>query len=156
MDFKYLLTDFNGRIGRKQFWLGVLALIILAFILIAVLGFTIGLILPTGLVGLIGTAIILYPACALYTKRLHDRDKPQMPWLAIFIVPGILLNIFQSLGIGFTELQIGNQVSYYPSGAFTWLLSIAVLVVSLWALVELGFLKGTQGSNQFGEDPLAG
>ena len=27
--------------------------------------------------------------------------------------------------------------------------------ISIWALVELGFLRGTAGANRFGPDPLA-
>jgi uncharacterized membrane protein YhaH (DUF805 family) len=32
--------------------------------------------------------------------------------------------------------------------------SLASLAVSLWALVELGFLRGTAGPNRYGPDPL--
>ena len=33
-------------------------------------------------------------------------------------------------------------------------LSLAGLVVAVWGLVELGFLRGTVGPNQYGPDPL--
>ena len=33
-------------------------------------------------------------------------------------------------------------------------LIIAGGLISLWFFVELGFFKGTQGPNRFGEDPL--
>jgi uncharacterized membrane protein YhaH (DUF805 family) len=33
--------------------------------------------------------------------------------------------------------------------------SVLSLPFSIWAFVELGCLKGTAGSNRFGEDPLA-
>jgi uncharacterized membrane protein YhaH (DUF805 family) len=33
-------------------------------------------------------------------------------------------------------------------------LGIAILVVLIWFLIELGFLRGTQGQNQYGPDPL--
>ncbi len=39
------------------------------------------------------------------------------------------------------------------SGAF--LLLYLVPVVNLWPLIELYFLKGTTGPNEYGEDPLA-
>ena len=35
-------------------------------------------------------------------------------------------------------------------------LSLAGLAISIWALVELGFLRGTQGDNAYGPDPLRG
>src|SRR2546423_8465784 len=34
------------------------------------------------------------------------------------------------------------------------LLGIGAFAVSIWALVELGFLRGTSGPNRFGADPL--
>jgi uncharacterized membrane protein YhaH (DUF805 family) len=36
------------------------------------------------------------------------------------------------------------------------ILQLASLAVSIWALVELGFLRGTSGPNQHGPDPLVG
>ena len=35
-----------------------------------------------------------------------------------------------------------------------WLINLIPLVGSLWTLVECGFLRGTQGPNAYGEDPL--
>ena len=32
--------------------------------------------------------------------------------------------------------------------------SLAALAISLWLFVQIGFLKGTQGPNRFGPDPL--
>jgi uncharacterized membrane protein YhaH (DUF805 family) len=31
---------------------------------------------------------------------------------------------------------------------------LVILVLSLWGLIELGFLRGTVGPNQYGPDPL--
>lgn len=35
-----------------------------------------------------------------------------------------------------------------------WVLVEFVPIIGFWALVELGFLKGTDGPNRFGPDPL--
>jgi uncharacterized membrane protein YhaH (DUF805 family) len=32
--------------------------------------------------------------------------------------------------------------------------SIIALAISIWLFVEIGFLRGTQGPNRFGPDPL--
>ena len=38
-----------------------------------------------------------------------------------------------------------------------WFLLIGLIpLVSIWLVVELGFLRGTVGQNRFGPDPLAG
>ena len=153
MDLKYLLTSFDGRIGRKQFWIGILCIIVAAFILIFVLGITLGLFLPFAFVSLIGSLILLYPSAALMAKRLHDRNKGNNPWLYIFIGPSLVLTILSGLGIGFETVTIEGSETSYPSNMITILLTIVSTVVGLWALVELGFLKGTAGSNDYGEDP---
>jgi uncharacterized membrane protein YhaH (DUF805 family) len=33
--------------------------------------------------------------------------------------------------------------------------STAIVVIVIWFLIEVGFLKGTQGPNRFGPDPLS-
>jgi uncharacterized membrane protein YhaH (DUF805 family) len=33
-------------------------------------------------------------------------------------------------------------------------LNYAVIGLSLWLLIDVGFLKGTQGPNRYGPDPL--
>jgi uncharacterized membrane protein YhaH (DUF805 family) len=75
---------------------------------------------------------------ALGAKRLHDRNKSAW-WLALFwLLPGVLQGI-------------GEQI-----GTAGIVLSIAAFAISIWGLVELGFLRGTVGPNQYGPDPLEG
>ena len=100
-----LLSNFDGRIRRRTFWFGILLMFIMAFILIFVFS-ALGLKIESGIGSLLITIVLLYPACAVYSKRLHDRNKPTMPWLAIFIVPGMLMALAQALGIGFAMVEI--------------------------------------------------
>ena len=88
MDWKWLLTSYDGRINRGKFWAGVAVLFaagILAQLLDNLLGITFG---DSGLgpiyaiVGLIS----LYCAFAIYAKRWHDRDKSGW-WSLIVLVP---------------------------------------------------------------------
>src|SRR5437899_2597355 len=127
-----LFTSFEGRIGRQSWWLGLLALVIIEWVVIFVLAMVFGVSLrpatdpnnpaamgamgagAAGLLGIIGL-IFLWPALALYTKRWHDRDKSGW-WTLIGLVP---------------------------------------IIGGIWLLVELGFLKGSSGSNRFGPDPVA-
>jgi uncharacterized membrane protein YhaH (DUF805 family) len=69
-------------------------------------------------------------------KRLHDRDKSGWWLLVFYVLPGVLNTIGESLAAG-------------------WIFSLASFAVSIWALVELGFLRGTAGPNRYGPDPLA-
>ncbi len=74
---------------------------------------------------------------ALAVKRLHDRNKSAW-WLLIFyLLPSILE------GVGKVADGVGIAFSFASIG------------LSIWALVELGFLRGTPGPNDYGPDPLA-
>jgi uncharacterized membrane protein YhaH (DUF805 family) len=39
-------------------------------------------------------------------------------------------------------------------GAISMFLNIAVLIVGVWYLIELGILRGTVGDNKYGPDPV--
>ena len=150
-----LLTTFEGRISRKSFWLGLLVVIILS----VVVSFAALSIVANGgfvgrLISLILSLVLLYPMAAISIKRLHDRGKPAMPWVAIFFVPGIIFNILSLFQIGFTTMEIvGNQIQVPGTGAY--IMMLIMTAVGLWMLIDLGFLRGTSGENQFGADPLA-
>ena len=154
MDFRFLFTTFDGRIGRKQFWMGIIVLIIASFALIVVVGLLLGTFIPITILSLICSLIMLYPALALSLKRLFDRNKAINPWAYIFFGPGILINIMQRLGIGFTSAEVGDIMDPFPTNGLTIALSGITAIIGIWALVELGFLKGTTGDNEFGPDPV--
>ena len=145
-----LFTTTDGRIGRGKWWIGVIIMLVVAIIVQLILA----IFLPLPLVSLLVMLLLIYPACCLYLKRLHDRDKGAMPWLAIFMVPGVLYSLAYALGIGFDTIDIGGQAVPAPN-ALGMVLGAAAFIVGLWALVEMGFLKGTNGANQYGEDPIA-
>ena len=148
-----LLTSFENRISRKQFWLGLL----LAGLLIIVAGGA-AISLFSGVAlkavqGLVGLAAI-YIWAAVLVKRLHDRGKPAMPWVAIFMAPGIALQIVGLLEIGYRTMEIAGTQFLVP-GMLTTVLTYASVAVSLWMLVELGFRQGQSGDNAYGPDPLS-
>ena len=90
MDWKYLFTSYEGRIGRASFWMGIVVYIvgaIVATIIDNVLGTTIGD-LPYGYVYVIYGVVMLYPIFSIYAKRWHDRNKSGW-WTLIALVPFI-------------------------------------------------------------------
>lgn len=137
-----LFTSFEGSIGRGQFWLGMIILVVIAMAIAFVTG-PLLVASPTAgaIFGLVLSLVLLYPVCAIITKRLHDRGKPMTPWLWIFVVPGLVMNTMQALGIGFTPIDMGGTVVMQPSG-LGLVVSLIVLVVGIWGLIELGILKG--------------
>ena len=150
-----LLTTFEGRISRKTFWFGLLLIVILS-VVVSFAAFSI--IISGGFVGrllsLILSLVLLYPMAAITIKRLHDRDKAAMPWVAIFFVPGIIFNILSLFNIGFTTMEIvGNQIQIPGTGAY--IMMLIMTAVGLWMLIELGMLRGSDGVNKYGANPLA-
>lgn len=114
---KQLFFSFEGRIGRKTFWLGMLAVLAVAIlaqaIMIGVAAVSESLALVGAIVGLVIAVAAMIGGFAVQAKRWHDLDKSGW-WLLIGLVP----------------------------------------VIGLYALVMNGFVKGTEGRNQYGEDPL--
>lgn len=167
-------TSFEGRIGRKAWWLGTIVMIVVAFVLYFVLSVVMG----TGLSAmmdpaklsepgfmenymrsaawqqLISIAILGFPITALMAKRLNDRNRPSwMKWL--FWLPTLLGTLLGLSGMAYSYADVGGMMMPTPSTLMT-ITTILSVVVGIWALVELGFLRGTEGPNAYGSDPLAG
>jgi uncharacterized membrane protein YhaH (DUF805 family) len=155
-----LFFSFYGRLSRARFWLlailwGIVGPIVLTLIigitaLVAgrslteeafdsekivdlILGYSV---LFVGL-AVAGTAFFA-GGLSIGVRRLHDRNKSGWWILPLYVVPFL---------IG----TISNQTS-----DDLWGLGLALvgLILWLWGLVELGFLRGTVGPNRFGLDPL--
>ena len=147
---RFLYTSFDGRLRRRNYWLGLLGIVGAAI----VLGIVLSAIVGPSAAGAIGNLLLLYPVAALMTKRLHDRDKALNPWLFVFLGVPLLVNLMQATGIGFAAVATPDGSSVVvPTGLLGTLASGIAFAVALWALVELGFLRGTVGPNRFGPDP---
>ena len=136
MSIGTLLFSFRGRINRMPYWLVSLAMLICVAAVFA-------LVAANGSWQSAAPLLLLFVpwiwiGFALAVKRLHDRNKSAW-WLIVFyVLPGLLESM-------------GNVV-----GGAEIVLLIASMAISIWALVELGFLRGTPGPNDYGPDPLAG
>lgn len=160
-----LLTSFDGRINRAKWWLGNVLVAVAAIVIYLILASIFGLMsVPTdpaqiasmmrtgAIVQLLLVAIIAFPTTALMIKRLNDRDRPRY-FAYIFWAPSILSLIGGVLGITQTTVDMGGIPMPTPNG-LGYVLLVASFVVGIWALIELGILKGTEGPNQHGPDPL--
>lgn len=145
MDSNIFLFDFSGRLNRARYWLGIVVssfLIVLMVVLFAITfvkerGLAV-LVVPLLLICLAG--IVLY-SLAIQITRLHDRNKSGW-WVMVFsVLPGTL----DALG------RMAEHTSH-GSGA---VLTLVALPFSIWGFVEMGCLRGSDGPNRFGSDPLA-
>jgi uncharacterized membrane protein YhaH (DUF805 family) len=166
VNWKGLFTSFNGRINRKKWWIGTLVLFLLFFLIWFLLLRYFDIRLSDALdpsttpernlanwrnaqiVQIAAVLIVAFPVTALIKKRLHDRNRPD--WLLyIFWTPtllGLLLNLF---GLRYMLSDV-DVVSTWAGS----LVDIASGLIAIWAVVELGILKGTAGPNRHGPDPL--
>lgn len=169
MDYFRFLFGFLGRLNRAKYWLATLIILcsmISVLLLLAAIPALFGI--PTGplsidIVGISAsitptyadpaTKVSLFPQfvtipstllfawayAAVSIKRLHDRNKGGW-WIIPFIVATGLYGHF------------GDWLGDSWAAAFV---GFAVFIAFMWGLVEMYYLRGTQGPNRFGPDPLA-
>jgi uncharacterized membrane protein YhaH (DUF805 family) len=143
MDWQNLLFSFTGRINRAKYWLVVVLLLVYWMVVGTVIVLAFGMSALTGMgapmiIALIAFLLPLWVGLAIGIKRLHDRNKSGW-WLILFwIVPSMLSGGGTVMG--------GETAALLPN--------LAAMALSLWGLVEIGFLRGTSGPNNYGPDPL--
>lgn len=165
----------DGRMSRKTWWLMFVSLLVLFVIWGAIYGVFIAsamaslpqasdpawlatpeaqqaisrAILPVAIPLTLVLYLLLWPGLAAGTKRLHDRGRSG--WLlASYYVPFALFLIAGSM------LQGSAHDAALPEGPARWLMIAAGVIwagLSLWLLVELGFLKGEPRENAYGPNP---
>ena len=123
-----LFFSLNGRIGRGKWWLASIIMTIVVMVL------------TFGLIAMMSDA---------FTANLDPvTGMPPIGTLLLIYIPSIL-SIWPSICIS------GKR--YHDRNKSAWWLMIAFipLIGAIWMLIELGFLRGTEGSNDYGEDPIA-
>lgn len=144
-----LLTTTTGRIGRQQWWIGTVVVIV-ASIVLSILLAIIGL----GAWGqLIASLALLYPSYCIGVKRRQDRDNNGLD-VKILLGLSAVTSILQAFGIGVTMTDLGNGVMMPSPDLWLTLVYVALGILAIYLIVQLGFLKGTPGANSYGPDPL--
>jgi uncharacterized membrane protein YhaH (DUF805 family) len=172
MEFFSAMAGFDGRLNRKPYWIASIVLGIVVIAVFAVITWVGVATMNLMLVNILSTIVllaILYPSSALMVKRFHDRNRSGKLVL-LLVVPTILLSITNLLGIT-GKVLIPNPDDFdLDAGYFSlWGQSLAfearnqpidlafklwTFVIGIWFVVELGFLRGTRGPNDYGPDPL--
>ncbi len=140
LDWKYLLTSFDGRIPRRHFWIALGALVV-----IEILCHLIANRIQGERLGAIVDLAFLYPEFAITAKRAHDRNiRTLVP--SLFFAGAVLLDFLIILGL--------SGPSEQPTTLFL-IVGIPVGLFGLALLIDLGFRRGTPGPNRYGPDPLS-
>ena len=135
MPIVHNLFSFEGRLRRRDFWVGMLILFVASWIVNTVLAMSFGSMFYAANPGYVGGGapaavpwafmsgmgaawgivclLMLWPSLALAVKRCHDRGKSGI-WVLISFIP---------------------------------------LIGFFWWLIDLGILEGTPGPNQYGPSP---
>jgi len=125
IDWRELFLSADGRLPRTPFLIGSAILIAITALYEALVG-------PVGhwLTGLIVYPAMLYGGVCVVSKRLHDRGRSG--WWAALILFAVAV------------------VWPHPAGFLDFLL----MLVLIWAAIELGVMESEQGANRYGPNPL--
>lgn len=149
---KVLYTTTDGRLSRKEWWIGVVGLIIASIVLSIILGM-VGLGGASGWGQLIAYVILFYPGWCIGIKRRQDRDNNATDFKVLMGLSG-LLTLLQAFGIGVTMTDMGNGIVMPTPDMWMSVLYLLLGIFGIYMLVQLGFLRGTPGPNTYGPDPL--
>lgn len=128
-----LLANFPDRIGRSQWWLGM-----------AIIGAIISGALAVGgdhnALIMIGAAVAsLAIFIPITIARLHDRNHSVESAFTCLLIVSVLAKLI------WRALETEHR---------WWAIAVAGASLAIWAVIELGILRGTVGRNPYGPDPL--
>ena len=124
-------VDFNGRIGRSQFWYYVLVVVVLGIGVSILASFT------TRLLSLLFSLALLLPNLGMGVRRLHDIGRPWF-YVLLPVIPASLAWIFTFMFMGTLSMIFG-------------LLTLAAMVLLIYWYAQ----PGETGTNAYGPPPPA-
>lgn len=141
------LFSLKERISRSVWWIGMIIMLVSCKLLsvLFVSFMTRGIVLSEKnfttylLVNFIFFAPLIFIGTFYTIKRFHDRDKG-IEWVLIFFLLPLVIFFLTQIVFHFLLL--------------IFVIGPVSLVLFGWVIIECGFLKGTDGPNRFGEDPL--
>lgn len=152
-----LILSNKGRINRQDFILGYIALSIVIPILNTIFEF----LLDADILGKNSTAIVWYltsmipiilESC-LIRERLNDMNLNGRVLCFFYLIPWVFM---RCLADAYNYLPNSNMWSHFFSSVEQFFLAIMVVGgISFLVVIILCCIKGTDGPNQYGEDPLS-
>ena len=128
-------TSFTGRIPRKTFWLAFLVMLVISWILQFIV------------FSIFGTSMmVMDPNATPEAQGMAMMEAMSNMMLPLGIV--ILLTLWPSLAVYTKRWHDRNKSGWWS------LIMFVPIIGGIWMLVELGFLRGTEGANNYGPDPI--
>jgi uncharacterized membrane protein YhaH (DUF805 family) len=143
-DLFVFLFGASGRIDRTKYWRSFLIYIVAGLLAGVILLTAAGIAAPLFIIMVV---IVLIPwllwGLSITTERLHDRNKSAWWLVAFHGLPAVL-----------GQLAKAAWFAGAAGTVFHYILAVAGFALTIWGFVEIGFLRGTAGSNAYGPDPL--
>ena len=150
MDWTTLFLAWRGRIGRREFWIGFL-IVMLASVLFGSLP----------VIGQIAGLLLLWPQFCIHAKRLHDFGRsawlmlvPVIVSLVALVLAGVSMftEIADEGGVGpIDPTDLGQLMLLFgPALGFLGLALLVGLAFLLW----VGLTPGDPRPNRFGPPPV--
>ena len=136
-DWRSLYLSAQGRIGRREFWIGAAGLI--------AVGLAVGII---PVVGALASLAMLYPWTCLTAKRLHDFGRSG--WLVL--IAAVPAAVSGALGV-FMALAASNLATLgvaMASAGLALTVSALALLASLAFLLWVALKPGERSANAYG------
>jgi uncharacterized membrane protein YhaH (DUF805 family) len=131
------LFSFNGRMGRAEFWLLLIAvgvvsggvlLVVSMIVLSMVDARTAEALAPVHAAAKLITQVLgIWPSLAILTKRGHDRDRPAVLSIGLWVVA-----------------QVFFTIGYFAPGV-----SFLGFLILLYFFIDYGCMPGTPGRNRY-------
>jgi uncharacterized membrane protein YhaH (DUF805 family) len=138
----YLFTSVEGRIPRRTYWLGIVAITLAGLPTIVLAAYLFG-----GTAGAIANLFFLWCGFALSVKRAQDRNMHYLFVAAYFALVAIVTNLTASQ----QKMMSGMANEQQP---LVVVVSLVFLAYVIFLFVQLGLRRGTVGPNKYGTDPL--
>ncbi|AXG44956.1 DUF805 domain-containing protein [Photorhabdus laumondii subsp. laumondii] len=123
--------SFKGRIGRREFWIGIGVCLALMFVILTIQGMS-SLTMHYAVFALV---LVMYPVAAMMVKRLHDRNK-RGGWSLLLLLAGLLVAV-----------DWGGLAPFWQWGIGRFIPTLIIVMMVL----DCGVFRGTDGPNRFGE-----
>jgi uncharacterized membrane protein YhaH (DUF805 family) len=182
MSLTQSLFSFQGRMNRKPWWLTSVAIFFIMMILIFAI-FAVLVVAEADHKGALGTGgpkdfviVLLYLMLGAVNLVSHNpmalMAAPDLLFGAVLVLSATILSLWIGLALGAKRLHDRNKSAWWL--VVFWLLPpvlqpigeriegtglifiLAALAIWIWGLVEIGFLRGAVGPNQYGPNPLEG
>lgn len=150
MNWRHLFLSLDGRIARRDFWIGMAAIVAAQLLVMVPLMSRWNIDPDAGLppvwfrnVSLLLDTVCAFPVFAICVKRQQDRDQTAGLSL-LFVTAWLAFSVVEAFGL----TQAGRNYT-----AIGWMFGVPLLAMAVIIIVELGGRPGTPGPNRFGSGP---